>query len=76
VVSSLAFSGAAFGQADQLGLRADTPVDPGAGLRVPAGFDAKVFADGVGPARHIAVRDNGDVYVALRRAAASRRCVM
>lgn len=36
------------------------------GLRLPEGFRAEVFADGVGPARHIAVRDNGDVYVALR----------
>jgi glucose/arabinose dehydrogenase len=34
---------------------------------VPEGFDAKVFAEGVGRARHIAVRGNGDVYVALRR---------
>jgi glucose/arabinose dehydrogenase len=34
---------------------------------VPEGFDAKVFAEGVGRARHVAVRDNGDVYVALRR---------
>lgn len=32
----------------------------------PEGFSASVFADGVGRARHIAVRDNGDLYVALR----------
>lgn len=32
----------------------------------PDGFSATVFADGVGRARHIAVRDNGDLYVALR----------
>lgn len=37
-----------------------------AGLRLPAGFRAQVFADEVGPARHLAVRDNGDVFVALR----------
>jgi len=37
-----------------------------AGIRVPAGFEASVFHEGVGRARHIAVRDNGDVYVALR----------
>ena len=43
------------------------PVDEDAGIRVLEGFDAKVFAEGVGRARHIAVRDNGDVYVALRR---------
>jgi glucose/arabinose dehydrogenase len=60
-------SGPAFGQADMLALSQATPVDEDAGIRVPEGFDAKVFAAGVGRARHIAVRDNGDVYVALRR---------
>ncbi|MDX1488804.1 MAG: hypothetical protein R3268_11425, partial [Acidiferrobacterales bacterium] len=59
--------GGAFGQAEQLALGEGTPVDQDAGIRVPAGFDAQVFAEGVGRARHIAVRDNGDVYVALRR---------
>jgi glucose/arabinose dehydrogenase len=34
-----------------------------AGLNVPAGFCASVFADGIGHARHIAVAPNGDVYV-------------
>jgi len=37
-----------------------------AGLSLPEGFSATVFADNVGRARHIAVRENGDVYVALR----------
>lgn len=32
----------------------------------PEGFRATVFAEGVGRARHIAARDNGDLYVALR----------
>ena len=59
--------GAALAQADQFALSEDTAVDEDAGIRVPAGFDATVFAEGVGRARHIAVRDNGDVYVALRR---------
>ena len=58
-------SGPTFGQADLLALSEDMPVDEDAGIRVPEGFDAKVFAEGVGRARHIAVRDNGDVYVAL-----------
>jgi glucose/arabinose dehydrogenase len=31
---------------------------------LPDGFEATVFHPGIGPARHIAVRDNGDVYVA------------
>ncbi|MDG2308813.1 MAG: PQQ-dependent sugar dehydrogenase [Candidatus Binatia bacterium] len=39
-----------------------------AGLELPRGFRASVFAQGVGPARHLVVRDNGDVYVALREA--------
>jgi glucose/arabinose dehydrogenase len=59
-------SGAAFAQAQELALGEDTPVDQDAGIRVPEGFDAQVFADGIGRARHVAVRDNGDVYVALR----------
>jgi len=62
-------SNAAFGQADSLALSDDTPLDEDAGIRVPAGFDAKVFADDLGRARHVAVRDNGDVYVALRERA-------
>ena len=48
-------------------MRDDTAVDEDAGIRVPEGFDAQIFAEGVGRARHIAVRDNGDVYVVLRR---------
>jgi glucose/arabinose dehydrogenase len=36
-------------------------------LRVPEGFCASVYADDVGPARHIAVVPNGDVYVATWR---------
>src|SRR5262245_15010179 len=34
-----------------------------AGLVLPAGFCATVFADGLGHARQIAVAANGDVYV-------------
>jgi glucose/arabinose dehydrogenase len=60
-------SGAALGQADPFSLSEDATLNEDAGIRVPEGFDAKVFAEGVGRARHVAVRDNGDVYVALRR---------
>jgi len=35
-------------------------------LSLPPGFCATVFADRLGPARHMVVRDNGDLYVALR----------
>jgi glucose/arabinose dehydrogenase len=38
------------------------------GITLPPGFCAVVVADRVGLARHVAVRPNGDVYVALRRA--------
>jgi len=36
------------------------------GLKLPAGFTATIFADKLDRPRHIAVRANGDVYVALR----------
>jgi len=43
------------------------PVDPGnGGLYLPEGFEAIVVADSIGPARHIAVNDNGDICVKLR----------
>lgn len=35
------------------------------GIKLPTGFSATVFADKPGPGRHIAVRENGDVYMAL-----------
>ena len=37
-------------------------------LELPPGFKATVFANGVGEARHLAVRKNGDVYITVRRA--------
>jgi glucose/arabinose dehydrogenase len=37
-----------------------------AGISLPEGFSATVFADGLEAPRHIAVRANGDVYVTLR----------
>ncbi|MGB5555974.1 MAG: PQQ-dependent sugar dehydrogenase [Flavobacteriaceae bacterium] len=36
------------------------------GLLLPEGFSALVVAESVGPARHLAVRDNGDIYIKLR----------
>lgn len=47
---------------------ADSVIDPDTGVRLPPGFRATVFADGLGRARHLVVRDNGDVYVRLREA--------
>jgi glucose/arabinose dehydrogenase len=40
------------------------PTDPS--IKLPDGFVATIFADNLDRPRHIAVRDNGDVYVALR----------
>lgn len=34
-------------------------------IKLPEGFCAKVFADSVGPARHLVVRKNGDVIVGV-----------
>lgn len=36
------------------------------GLTLPAGFCAMVASEGVGAARHVAVRGDGDVFVAIR----------
>ena len=43
------------------------PGDPdNGGLYLPDGFEAVVVSDSVGRARHLAVSDNGDIYVKLR----------
>jgi len=44
---------------------ADACPDTSAGLRLPEGFCATVFADSLGKARHVAVSSTGDVYVTL-----------
>ncbi|MEN8374109.1 MAG: PQQ-dependent sugar dehydrogenase [Gemmatimonadota bacterium] len=47
----------------------ETPVvcvEDNGGITLPPGFCASVFADEVGPARHIAVREDGIVFVNLR----------
>lgn len=36
-----------------------------AGLKLPEGFSALVYADSIGHARHMAINTNGDVYVSL-----------
>ncbi len=35
------------------------------GLTLPGGFEALVVVDSIGPARHLAVRQNGDIYAKL-----------
>ncbi len=42
------------------------PGDNG-GLTLPTGFSAVIFADKLGQGRHLAVRNNGDVFLALSR---------
>lgn len=43
------------------------PGDPdNGGLLLPGGFEAVVVADSIGRARHLAVNENGDIYVKLR----------
>jgi glucose/arabinose dehydrogenase len=46
--------------------QADGQTAAATGITLPAGFTATIFADNLDRPRHIAVRDNGDVYVALR----------
>ena len=38
------------------------------GLTLPGGFESLVVTEGVGPSRHLAVNNNGDIYVKLRTA--------
>lgn len=43
------------------------PSDPSnGGLILPGGFEALVVVDSIGPTRHIAVNDNGDIYAKYR----------
>ena len=39
------------------------------GLTLPSGFHASVVAEGLGPIRHMAVSDKGDIYVSTRHGA-------
>lgn len=36
------------------------------GLLLPSGFEAIVVTDSIGPARHLAIRENGDIYAKLK----------
>ena len=48
-------------------LNLPSPDPNNTGLTLPDGFGAIVTADNLGPARHIAVSDSGDLYVKLRQ---------
>ncbi|MFW5893791.1 MAG: PQQ-dependent sugar dehydrogenase [Verrucomicrobiota bacterium] len=41
--------------------------DDNGGITLPEGFRAVVVKEATGPARHLTVRSNGDIYVAMRR---------
>ena len=60
-----AVSGAAHG--DVRGVTPDSAVDSSIGIRLPAGFQATVFADEVGFVRHIVAGKDGWLYGALAR---------
>src|SRR5947207_50306 len=47
----------------QAAAKTATACEGDAGIAVPAGFCASIFADNLGHARHLAVAPNGDVYV-------------
>jgi hypothetical protein len=43
------------------------------GLTLPAGFSATVVQEGLGAGRHLAVADNGDIYLASRNGLVAMR---
>ncbi|MDX1617518.1 MAG: PQQ-dependent sugar dehydrogenase [Balneolaceae bacterium] len=47
--------------------RTSGPSEDAVSLVLPDGFEATVVVDSIGPARHLAIADNGDIYVKLRR---------
>jgi glucose/arabinose dehydrogenase len=51
--------------ATEFSVDSSSSMDPALGMRVPPGFEATVYADVEGYARHIAVREDGTVYLAL-----------
>ncbi|HEX6940670.1 MAG TPA: PQQ-dependent sugar dehydrogenase [Longimicrobiales bacterium] len=63
IVALLLSAGAAAAQTPRAGRPACDP-DNG-GITLPDGFCALVVADDVGPARHLVVAPNGDIFVAL-----------
>ena len=50
----------------EITMKEHKPDPDNGGLILPDGFGALVVIDSVGPSRHIAVNENGDVYVKLR----------
>src|SRR5579875_854506 len=46
---------------------AATAADDNGGLKLPSGFSSTIIADGLGRARHLAVNNNGDIYIKLEK---------
>jgi glucose/arabinose dehydrogenase len=63
-IAAVVFGLVGCGGTDQGGTTRDSAA--AVGITLPEGFTATIFADNLDRPRHIAVRDNGDVYVALR----------
>ena len=61
--SLLLWPASAHDQANTVKTKSASCSNDDSGLKLPAGFCATVFADGIGHARHIAVASNGVVYV-------------
>jgi glucose/arabinose dehydrogenase len=67
IICILAFSSLIVGcQSEESTFTIPSPDADNGGLILPQGFGALVVADSVGPTRHLAVNNNGDVYVKLR----------
>src|SRR5262245_56347308 len=64
VLTALVSAAVAAAAATRVGRAAPPACDPdNGGLKLPAGFCATVVADSVGPARHLVVLPNGDLFV-------------
>jgi len=66
LITSAGAALAACGGSEATGSDASAPAAEEPGIELPPGFTATIFADRLDRPRHIAVRANGDVYVALR----------
>lgn len=62
MLKHLTIASAALGLISSLAIAEDSDL----GITLADGYHATIFADNLGRARHLTVRDNGDVYVAMR----------
>ncbi len=51
----------------QLSLHSTPAYVPDVKILLPGGFESTIVVDSLGPARHLTVNDNGDIYVKLRQ---------